>query len=85
MNLSMLGFPDGYITPYDTVTKQPLEILSWVLVAQAVYFLFRGVIGKLGSTALLSQIVVVLALVLAPIRIVETCPSVTSARKHMRG
>jgi hypothetical protein len=74
INLSMLGFPDGYITPYDTATKQLLEILSWVLVAQAGYFIFRGFIGKLGSTALFSQIAVVLALVLAPIRIVETCP-----------
>ncbi|HEY0034114.1 MAG TPA: hypothetical protein VGB81_12685 [Devosia sp.] len=73
-NLSMLGFPDGYITPYDTSTKQLLEILMWVLVAQAVYFLFRGFTGKLGPTALLLQIAVVLALVLATIRIVETCP-----------
>jgi hypothetical protein len=39
-----------------------------------VYFLFRGFTGKLGPTALLLQIAVVLALVLATIRIVETCP-----------
>ena len=41
-NLSMLGFPDGYITPYDTATLKLQEVLTWLVVAQAVYFLFLG-------------------------------------------
>lgn len=74
-NLSMLGFPDGYITPYDTATLKLQEVLTWLVVAQAVYFLFLGVFGKkLRPESLLLQIVVVVALIFAPIWIVESCP-----------
>lgn len=74
-NLSMLGFPDGYISPYDTATRQLQEVMAWLVVAQGAYFLVIGVIAKcLRPAGLLIQIFVTGALVFAPINVVESCP-----------
>ena len=73
--LSMLGFPDGYITPYDVATRKLQEVMNWLVVAQGVYFLFTGVFGReLRPASLALKIVLVVALIFVPIVVVETCP-----------
>ncbi|MDB5528555.1 MAG: hypothetical protein JWR51_1658 [Devosia sp.] len=87
--LSMLGFPDGYISPYDTATRQLQEVLAWLVVAQGAYFLLIGVVAKcLRPAGLLLQILVTGTLVFVPINVVESCPrwdSCTSAYQAITG
>jgi hypothetical protein len=74
-SLSMLGFPDGYISPYDIATKQFHELMAWLVVGQGAYFLVKGLISKmLGPASLLLQVFVAGALVFIPINVVESCP-----------
>jgi len=88
-NLSMLGFPDGYISPYDIATRQLQEIMAWLVVAQGGYFLVIGVVAKgLSPAWLLLQIFIAGALVFVPINVLESCPrwdSCTSAYQAITG
>jgi len=88
-SLSMLGFPDGYITPYDTATKSLQEVMAWLVVVQATYFLFAGFLGKeLQPTRFVLQVLVVVVLVFVPMEVVETCPTwdiCTGAYQAMTG
>lgn len=73
--LSMLGFPDGYISPYDIETKLPMEVLSWLIAVQGACFLLLGLIGgNLRPGALLLQVSAAALFVVAPTGIVESCP-----------
>ena len=74
VELSMKGFPDGYISPYARETAIPMQILAWLLVAQSLYFLVRGLRARLKFASLALQIVVASALILGPIRVVQSCP-----------
>ena len=74
IELSMKGFPDGYISPYARETAIPMQILAWLLVAQSLYFLFRGLRARLKFASLALQIAVAAALTLAPMQIVQSCP-----------
>jgi len=88
-SLSMLGFPDGYITPYDIATKQLQEFMAWLVVAQGAYFLITGLVSKkLRPASLLLQAFVAGGLVLIPIYVVDSCPrwdACTSAYQAMTG
>lgn len=75
VDLGMLGFPDGYITPYAKATSELLRILAWACVAQSLYFLCRGLFGKrFAPVPLLLQVVIAAALTAMPILIVKNCP-----------
>lgn len=75
VDLGMLGFPDGYITPYAKATSELLRILAWACVAQSLYFLCRGLFGKrLAPVLLLLQVLIAAALTVVPILIVKNCP-----------
>jgi hypothetical protein len=75
ISLSMLGFPDGYISPYDIATKPFQEIMAWLVVAQGAYFLITGLISKkLRPASLLLQAGVAGVLVFIPLNVVESCP-----------
>jgi hypothetical protein len=72
---SMLGFPDGYIAPYDQVTRLPLEVIVWLATAQAVYFLLLAWLGKrLRLASLALQVAIAGLLTLAPMRVLQVCP-----------
>jgi hypothetical protein len=74
-DLSMLGFPDGYISPYDAATRPLQELMAWLVIAQGAYFVLTGRVAKgLRSAGLLLKIFATGALVFVPINIVETCP-----------
>lgn len=74
-SLSMLGFPDGYISPYDIATRPLQEVMSWLIVAQGAYFLLTGFVGrKLQPARLALKVLVLAALTFVPISVVETCP-----------
>ncbi|UJW84668.1 hypothetical protein [Devosia sp. SL43] len=75
MSLSMAGFPDGYISPYDRLTSPAVQVLSWLAVLSACYFLvlaFRGARLPLGA-ALLRMFVAVI-LIWAPLALIDSCP-----------
>ena len=73
--LSMLGFPDGYITPYDIATRQLKEVMNWLIVAQGLYSLCKGLVGRrLRPEGLVLQIGLVMALIFVPIGVVDSCP-----------
>jgi hypothetical protein len=75
VDLGMLGFPDGYITPYARATSALLRILAWACVAQSLYFLCRGLFGKrFAPVPLLLQVLIAAALTAVPILIVKNCP-----------
>jgi uncharacterized membrane protein len=88
-DISMLGFPDGYISPYDTATKQLQEVLAWLVVAQGAYFLLIGVAARGQRPAvLLLQIFVSAALVFVPTYVIDICPrwdTCTSAYQSITG
>lgn len=88
-NLSMLGFPDGYVSPYDTATRPLQEVLAWFVVAQGAYFLLIGVVAKrLRPAGLLLQIFLAGALATVPTNVVESCPrwdTCTSAYQAITG
>lgn len=75
INLSMAGFPDGHLTPYDLATNGPLGIASWLTVVSGGYFLVRGLRGrKLAWTAMIVQVAIAAILTIAPIWVLDICP-----------
>jgi hypothetical protein len=71
----MSGFPDGYISPYARATSVPLHILAWACMAQGLYFLARGAIGRnITAASLRLQVVAAAALTVASVLIVHNCP-----------
>jgi hypothetical protein len=46
IQISMLGFPDGYIAPYQLETRLPLQILALGCLAQAIGFLYVGLVRR---------------------------------------
>ena len=75
LDLSMAGFPDGYISPYARATGRLLEVLAWLCLAQSLYFAFRGLRSRpLGLASLGLQIIVAAALTVVPIKVVQKCP-----------
>ncbi|MCG7393893.1 hypothetical protein MHY87_13360 [Microvirga sp. ACRRW] len=73
--LGMMGFPDGYRSPYARDIEWIAEILILACYAQGLYFLVigfrpRNTTGaKLGMSALAA-----LVLIMLPLRLVWTCP-----------
>jgi hypothetical protein len=75
VDLGMLGFPDGYITPYARATSTLLRILAWAGVAQGLYFLCRGLFGKrFEPVPLFLQILIAAAMTVVLVLIVKNCP-----------
>ena len=75
VDLGMVGFPDGYITPYARATSTLLHILVWACVAQSLYFVCRALFGKRFEPApLFLQLLVAAALTVVPVLIVKKCP-----------
>jgi len=71
--LYLLGFPDGYLTPYQRQTEPLRHVLAWLCVGQTLYFLIAGLRRQI-SGRLLAQIAVAAPLMTVPMLIVETCP-----------
>jgi hypothetical protein len=75
VDLGMSGFPDGYITPYAKATSMPLHILAGACMAQGLYFLAKGAIGRNVSVRSLGlQFVAAAALTVAPVLVLHNCP-----------
>ncbi|WP_292326072.1 hypothetical protein [Mesorhizobium sp.] len=75
MDLSMVGFPDGYITPFAKATSPLLGVLTAACMAQGLYFLFAGLFGRTITLIGLSlQILIAAILTMAPVFIVKDCP-----------
>jgi hypothetical protein len=73
-DLSMLGFPDGYISPFASATRTLLSSLTAACLAQGLYFFLTGLFGKAGALNLCLQILVAAILTVAPVLIVKDCP-----------
>ncbi|ESY57529.1 MULTISPECIES: hypothetical protein [unclassified Mesorhizobium] len=75
VDLGMVGFPDGYITPYAQATSTLLHVLVWACLAQSLYFACRALFGKRFEPApLFLQILIAAALTVVPVFIVKHCP-----------
>ena len=75
MELSMVGFPDGYITPFATATRPLLGILTAACMAQGLYFMFTVLFGKTMKAITLGlQILIAAIFTVAPVLIVKDCP-----------
>ncbi|RWN34643.1 hypothetical protein [Mesorhizobium sp.] len=74
-DLSMLGFPDGYISPFARATRTLLGSLTAACMAQGLYFFMTGLFGKkTGALNLCLQILVAAILTVAPVLVVKGCP-----------
>ena len=75
VELGMVGFPDGYVTPFAKATGPLLHVLATACLAQGLYFLWRGLFGKgFGVPGLGLQILIAAVLTVAPVLIVRNCP-----------
>ncbi|WP_095202731.1 hypothetical protein [Mesorhizobium carmichaelinearum] len=75
VDLGMVGFPDGYITPFARATGPLLHLLAAACLIQGLYFLYRTLFGKgFGVLGLGLQILIAAILTVAPALIVRNCP-----------
>lgn len=75
VELGMVGFPDGSVTPFARATGPLLHVLATGCLAQGLYFLCRGLFGKgFGVPGLGLQILIAAVLTVAPVLIVRNCP-----------
>ena len=75
VDLGMVGFPDGYITPYARATSTLLHVLVWACLAQSLYFACRAFFGKrFAPASLFLQMTVAVALTVVPVLILKHCP-----------
>ncbi|MEO5757882.1 MAG: hypothetical protein ABIQ51_13620 [Mesorhizobium sp.] len=75
IDLGMLGFPDGYITPFARATSPLLHGLAIACLAQGLYFFVRGLIAKrFGLRVLCFQIVAAAIVTVAPVLVIRNCP-----------
>jgi hypothetical protein len=75
VELGMSGFPDGYISPYAQATSAPLHVLAWACLAQGLYFLIEGAIGRtLRGASLGLQILAAALVTIVPVLVVHNCP-----------
>ncbi|WP_292615396.1 hypothetical protein [Mesorhizobium sp.] len=71
----MLGFPDGYISPFARATRPLLGSLTAACMAQGLYFFLTGLFGRRARAInLCLQILVAAILTVAPVLIVKDCP-----------
>lgn len=84
VELGMVGFPDGYVTPFAMATSPLLHTLATACLMQGLYFLYRGLFGKgFGLLGLGLQIFIAAVLTVAPVLIVRNCPhSQTCSRAY---
>ena len=84
VDLGMVGFPDGYVTPFARATGPLLHILATACLMQGLYFLYRGVFGKgFAVPGRGLQILIAAVLTVAPVLIVRNCPhSLTCSRAY---
>ena len=65
MDVSMFGFPDGYVTDYQKAADTPLTIITWVAAGLGLLFLVLG-FSPIGSRArTIGWLAALIALVLA--------------------
>ena len=71
----MSDFPDGYISPYARATSATLHVLAWACMAQGLYFIVKGAIGrKMRARSLFLQLAAAAALTVAPVLVLHNCP-----------
>jgi hypothetical protein len=71
----MVGFPDGYISPYARATSMPLHVLAAACALQGVYFLVCGALGRnLMAGRLIVKIVSAAVVTVAPVFVLHACP-----------
>ncbi|TRC76629.1 hypothetical protein FJV80_26505 [Mesorhizobium sp. WSM4310] len=75
VELGMVGFPDGHVSPFARTTGPLLHVLASACLIQGLYFLCRGLFGKgFGLLGLGLQILMAAMLTVAPTLIVRNCP-----------
>ena len=81
LELSGMGFPDGYITPYDRSTMGPLTILAVACGAQSLCFLFVGAMSRgVRALSLALGILAAAVVIVAPMIAIPLCPDMPACR-----
>jgi peptidoglycan/LPS O-acetylase OafA/YrhL len=81
MELSGMGFPDGYITPYDRSTMGPLTILAVACGVQGLCFLLVGAMSRrVRALSLALGILAAAAVIVAPMIVIPLCPDLPACR-----
>jgi hypothetical protein len=70
-NLTGLGFPDGYITPYDRATLPWVTGTSYALLLAGLFTLAAAAFAKLRRA---TAGIVIAALLFAGLSLIESCP-----------
>jgi len=68
MDVSMFGFPDGYVTDYQKAARPPLKIITWVAAGLGLVFLALAFVPartKVRTTAWLAALVGLVLVALA--------------------
>lgn len=81
LELSGMGFPDGYITPYDRSTMGPLTILAVACGVQSLCFLFVGAMSRgVRALSLALGILAAAVAIVAPMIVIPLCPDLPACR-----
>ena len=76
LQLSMMGFPDGYLSPYDQDIQGPAGYLVWACFIQGFCFLVIGFRpGRMTLLRLGFGILIAACLIVVPLHLVWYCPS----------
>ena len=81
LELSGMGYPDGYITPYDRSTMGPLTILAVACGVQSLCFLSVGVMSRgVRALSLALGILAAAVIIVAPMIALPLCPDLPACR-----
>ena len=81
LELSTLGFRDGYISPYDRSTMGLLKIFVWAGGLQGVCFLLIGMLSRrVTALSLALGIAAAAILIVAPMFTIQYCPDIPACR-----
>jgi hypothetical protein len=86
IELSGMGFADGYVTPYDRSTMGPLTVLAVACGMQGLCFLLVGAMSRrVRALSLALGILAAAAFIVAPMIVIPLCPNLPTCRSAYEG
>jgi hypothetical protein len=86
IELSGMGFADGYVTPYDRSTMGPLTVLAVACGMQGLCFLLVGAMSRrVRALSLALGILAAAAFIVAPMIVIPLCPDLPACRSAYEG
>jgi hypothetical protein len=86
IELSGMGFADGYVTPCDRSTMGPLTVLAVACGMQGLCFLVVGAMSRrVRALSLALGILAAAAFIVAPMIVIPLCPDLPACRSAYEG